>query len=147
MRLTVNHDYLNADKKQNDMGYKRSMFPKSSSRLGLNILSGIIIGGTAATAYGIKKVADKIADATNNPKNKQLAAEGEGEVGIAFKIFVYVFLLTWICFGFWLGSVTFVIIAIIVSYFPLFHTIKLIKEDFTRKKKKRANSTPNQDKK
>ena len=118
MRLTVNHDYLNEDKKKNDMGYKRSMFPKSSSRLGLNILSGIIIGGTVATAYGIKKVADKITDAANNPKNKQLTAERE--VGIAFKIFVYVFLLAWIWFGFWLGSVTFDIIAIIVLFFPLF---------------------------
>ena len=127
------------------MGYKRSMFPKSSSRLGLNILSGIIIGGTVATAYEKKKVADKITDAANNPKNKQLAAEGE--VGIAFKIFVYVFLLAWIWFGFWLGSVTFDIIAIIVLFFPLFLLGKLIKEDFTRKKKKRANSTPNQDKK
>lgn len=145
MRLTVNHDYLNEDKKKNDMGYKRSMFPKSSSRLGLNILSGIIIGGTVATAYGIKKVADKITDAANNQKNKQLTAERE--VGIAFKIFVYVFLLAWIWFGFWLGSVTFDIIAIIVLFFPLFLLGKLIKEDFTRKKKKIANSTPNQDKK
>lgn len=37
------------------MGYKRSMFHKSSSSLGKKFLSGLIVGGVLGTAYGAKK--------------------------------------------------------------------------------------------
>ncbi len=116
------------------MGYRRSMFPKSSSRLGMNILSGMIIGGTAATAYGMKKVADKMGEAAKDPKNQQLAEEN---VGIGFKIFMYTFLLVWIWFGLWLGSVTFDFIAMIIDFLPLFLLVECIKEDLFHKKKKK----------
>lgn len=33
------------------MGYKRSMFHKSSSSLGKKFLSGLILGGVLGTAY------------------------------------------------------------------------------------------------
>lgn len=38
------------------MGYKRSMFHKSSSSLGKKFLSGLILGGVLGTAYGAKKM-------------------------------------------------------------------------------------------
>lgn len=81
----------------------------------------------------MKKVADKISEEAKDPKNQKLAEE---KVGIGFKIFVYVFLLAWIWFGLWLGSVTFgVIIVMIIDFLPMFLLGECIKEDLFRKKK------------
>ena len=69
------------------MGYKRSMFHKSSSSLGKKFLSGLIVGGVLGTAYGAKKMVDKVGEISNDAK-----PTGDEEIGLGWKIFIHVFL-------------------------------------------------------
>lgn len=100
------------------------MFPKSSSRLGKNFLSGIILGGTLGTVYGVKKVVDKVNEMPNPQSSKN-----EGNVGFGFKCFIYMFLIAWVIGGVFVGVWTFEIIGYIIALPAMFLLSELLKDE------------------
>lgn len=113
------------------MGYKRSMFHKSSSSLGKKILSGFIIGGALGTAYGAKKMVDKVGEFSKDAK-----PIGDEEIGLGWKIFVHVFLLGWFVLGIFIGIWTFEILGMIFMFPAMVMLQDVLKEDFSKKKSK-----------
>ena len=115
------------------MGYRRSMFPKSSSRLGKSFLSGIILGGTLGTVYGVKKVVDKV----NEIPNSQSLKNNEN-VGLGFKCFIYMFLIAWVIGGVFVGVWTFKIIGYIIVLPAMFLLWGLLKDESRNYKRKKV---------
>ena len=113
------------------MGYKRSMFHKSSSSLGKKFLSGLILGGVLGTAYGAKKMVDKVGEISNDAK-----PTGDEEIGLGWKIFIHVFLLGWLILGLFIGIWTFEILGMIFMLPAVIMLQEVLKEDFSRKKSK-----------
>lgn len=109
------------------------MFPKSSSRLGKNFLSSIILGGTLGTVYGVKKVVDKV----NEMPNSQSLKNNEN-VGWGFKCFIYVFLIAWVIGGVFVGVWTFDIIGYFIALPAMFFLWELLKDEFRIQKRKKA---------
>ena len=105
------------------MGYKRSMFHKSSSSLGKKFLSGLIVGA--------KKMVDKVGEISNDAK-----PTGDEEIGLGWKIFIHVFLLGWLILGIFIGIWTFEILGMIFMLPAMIMLQEVLKEDFSRKKSK-----------